>query len=64
MRETAPPLKEVQACRALVGSCENLGVFVGRPLTVILLALAAFRVPNLPALLGWRREHAGAAAED
>jgi putative tricarboxylic transport membrane protein len=60
------PLMEVQARRALVGSGEDLGVFVGRPLTVILLllALAAFILPNLPALSGWRRERAGAAAED
>jgi putative tricarboxylic transport membrane protein len=56
------PLMEVQARRALVGSGNDLDVFVGRPLTVILLliAIAAFVVPNLPALTGWRREHAGA----
>ena len=56
------PLMEVQARRALVGSGNDLSVFVGRPLTVVLLliALAAFIVPNLPALTGWRREHAGA----
>jgi putative tricarboxylic transport membrane protein len=60
------PLMELQARRALVGSGEDLGVFVGRPLTVILLllALAAFIVPNLPALSGWRRERAAAADED
>jgi putative tricarboxylic transport membrane protein len=60
------PLMEVQARRALVGSGEDLGVFVGRPLTVILLvlAIAAFILPNLPALSGWRRERADAAAED
>jgi len=60
------PLMEVQARRALVGSGEDLGVFVGRPLTVILLllAIAAFIVPNLPALSGWRRERAAAADED
>ncbi len=60
------PLMEVQARRALVGSGESLDVFVGRPLTLILLllALAAFIVPNLPALSGWRREHADAGAED
>jgi putative tricarboxylic transport membrane protein len=59
------PLMEVQARRALVGSGNDLGVFVGRPLTVILLliALAAFVVPNLPALTGWRSRHA-ADAED
>jgi hypothetical protein len=41
-------------------------VAIGRPLTVVLLliALAAFIVPNLPALTGWRREHAGMAEED
>jgi putative tricarboxylic transport membrane protein len=57
---------EVQARRALAGSSEDLGVFVGRPLTVILLllAIAAFILPSLPALSGWRRERAGAAAED
>ena len=56
------PLMEVQARRALVGSGNDLVVFVGRPLTVVLLliALAAFIVPNLPALTGWRREHAAA----
>jgi putative tricarboxylic transport membrane protein len=60
------PLTEVQARRALVGSGEDFGVFVGRPLTVILLivAVAAFIVPNLPALSGWRRERAAAAGED
>ncbi len=60
------PLMEVQARRALVGSGESLDVFVGRPLTVILLvlALAAFILPNLPALAGWRRERADAGAED
>ena len=52
---------EVQARRALVGSGNDVGVFFGRPLTVILLllAVAAFVLPNLPALTGWRREHAG-----
>jgi putative tricarboxylic transport membrane protein len=60
------PLMEVQARRALVGSGEDLDVFVGRPLTVILLvlAIAAFILPNLPQLAGWRRERADAAAED
>ena len=60
------PLMEIQARRALVGSGDDLGVFVGRPLTVVLLllALAAFIVPNLPALTGWRRERAAAADED
>jgi putative tricarboxylic transport membrane protein len=56
------PLMEVQARRALVGSGEDLGVFFGRPLTVILLA--AFNLPNLPQLAGWRRERADAASED
>ena len=48
------PLMEVQARRALVGSGNDLGVFFGRPLTVILLlmAIAAFVLPNLPALDG------------
>ena len=60
------PLMEVQARRALVGSGEDFGVFVGRPLTVILLvlALAAFILPNLPALAAWRRERADSTAED
>jgi putative tricarboxylic transport membrane protein len=60
------PLMEVQARRALVGSGNDPSVFVGRPLTVILLliALAAFIVPNLPSLAGWRRERAAAAEED
>jgi hypothetical protein len=31
---------------------------------VLVIALAAFVVPNLPALTGWRREHAGTAEED
>jgi hypothetical protein len=41
-------------------------VFVGRPLTVVLLviALAAFVLPNLPGLTGWRREHASGSEED
>ncbi len=57
---------EVQARRALVGSGNDVSVFVGRPLTVILLliALAAFIVPNLPSLAGRRRERAAAAEED
>jgi putative tricarboxylic transport membrane protein len=57
---------EVQARRALVGSGNDPSVFVGRPLTVVLLviALAAFVLPNLPALTGWRREHATGSEED
>jgi putative tricarboxylic transport membrane protein len=60
------PLMEVQARRALVGSGNDPSVFVGRPLTVVLLviALAAFVLPNLPALTGWRREHATGSEED
>ena len=60
------PLMEVQARRALVGSGNDLGVFVGRPLTVALLAIAiaAFIVLNLPALSSWRRERAAASEED
>jgi putative tricarboxylic transport membrane protein len=60
------PLMEVQARRALVGSGNDVGVFFGRPLTVILLllAIAAFVLPNLPALTGWRREHATGSEED
>ena len=51
------PLMETQARRALVGSGGDAGVFVGRPLTVVLLllALAAFVVPNLPRFRGTRR---------
>jgi putative tricarboxylic transport membrane protein len=60
------PLMEVQARRALVGSGNDLGVFVGRPLTIVLLliGLAAFIVPNLPGLTAWRRERAAASGED
>jgi putative tricarboxylic transport membrane protein len=60
------PLMEVQARRALVGSGNDPSVFVGRPLTVVLLviAVAAFVLPNLPALTGWRREHASGSEED
>jgi hypothetical protein len=56
----------VEHARAVVGSGENLGNFVGRPLTVILLvlAIAAFILPNLPALSGWRAERAAAGSED
>jgi putative tricarboxylic transport membrane protein len=52
------PLMEVQFRRAMVGSGEDLGVFFGRPLTVVLLilAIAAFVVP---ALLGRRRPVGG-----
>ena len=59
------PLMETQARRALVGSGDDLGVFVGRPLTVLLLlALAALILPNLPAVMGWRRAARAAAEED
>src|SRR5918998_865610 len=46
------PLMETQARRALTASGDDFGVFFGRPLTVILLliAVAAFVVPHLPAL--------------
>ena len=45
------PLMETQARRALTASGDDFGVFFGRPLTVILLliAVAAFVVPHLPA---------------
>ena len=48
------PLMETQARRALTASGDDLGVFFGRPLTVILLviAVAAFVLPQLPALRG------------
>ena len=60
------PLMETQARRALVGSGNDLGVFVGRPLTVVLLviALAAFVLPQLPAIMAWRRGHAGSGAPE
>jgi putative tricarboxylic transport membrane protein len=61
------PLMETQARRALVGSGNDLGVFFGRPLTVILLILAvfAFVLPLVPAVMGWRRGAAsGGGAED
>ena len=56
------PLMETQARRALVGSGGDFDVFVSRPLTVVLLliALAAFVVPNLPRFRGGKRF----AAED
>lgn len=43
-----------------------MSVFFNRPLTIVLflLALAAFVLPNLPALTGWRREHATGSEED
>jgi len=46
------PLMETQARRALVASGDDFGVFFSRPLTVVLLlvAVAAFVVPHLPAL--------------
>ena len=61
------PLMETQARRALVGSGNDLGVFVGRPLTVVLLviAVAALVVPHVPAIMGWRRSAAsGGGADD
>jgi putative tricarboxylic transport membrane protein len=47
------PLMETQGRRALVGSGGDVGVFVGRPLTVVLLvvAIAALVVPHMPALM-------------
>jgi putative tricarboxylic transport membrane protein len=47
------PLMETQGRRALVASGGDLGVFVSRPLTVVLLviAVAALVVPHLPALM-------------
>jgi putative tricarboxylic transport membrane protein len=47
------PLMETQGRRALVGSGGDLGVFVGRPLTVVLLlvAIAALVGPRMPALM-------------
>ena len=60
------PLMETQARRALVGSGNDLGVFVGRPLTVVLLvfAIAALIVPHLPGLMAWRRERQAFGDED
>jgi putative tricarboxylic transport membrane protein len=47
------PLMETQARRALVGSGGDLGVFVSRPLTIALLALAigAAILPHVPAIM-------------
>jgi putative tricarboxylic transport membrane protein len=61
------PLMETQARRALVGSGNDLGVFVGRPLTVVLLviAVAALILPHVKAIMGWRRSAAsGGGADD
>jgi putative tricarboxylic transport membrane protein len=60
------PLMETQARRALVGSGDDFGVFVGRPLTVVLLviAIAALVVPHLPKLAAWRKERQAFAEED
>ncbi len=61
------PLMETQARRALVGSGNDLGVFVGRPLTVVLLiiALAALILPHIRTIMGWRRAAAsGGGADD
>ena len=46
------PLMETQARRALTASGDDFSVFFSRPLTVVLLliAVAAFIVPHLPAL--------------
>jgi putative tricarboxylic transport membrane protein len=46
------PLMETYARRALTASGDDFGVFFGRPFTVVLLviAVAAFVVPHLPAL--------------
>ena len=55
MAPAAPggPLMETPGRRALVASGGDLGVFVSRPLTVVLLvvAVAALVVPHLPALM-------------
>jgi putative tricarboxylic transport membrane protein len=55
------PLTETQGRRALVGSSGDLGVFVSRPLTVVLLliALAALVLPHVPAIMGRLRGHDG-----
>jgi putative tricarboxylic transport membrane protein len=46
------PLMETQARRALTASGDDFSVFFSRPLTIVLLliAVAAFVVPHLPAL--------------
>ena len=46
------PLMETQARRALTASGDDFGVFFSRPLTVglLIIAVAAFVVPHLPAL--------------
>ena len=60
------PLMETQARRALVGSGDDFGVFVGRPLTIVLLviAIAALVVPHLPKLAAWRKERQAFSEED
>ena len=60
------PLMETQARRALVGSGDDLGVFVGRPLTVVLLliALAALVLPHVPAMVRWRRTGTSGGGDD
>jgi putative tricarboxylic transport membrane protein len=47
------PVMELQGRRALVGSDGDLSVFVGRPLTVVLLivAIVALVLPYLPAII-------------
>jgi putative tricarboxylic transport membrane protein len=58
------PLMETQGRRALVGSGGDLGVFVSRPLTVVLLliALAALVLPHVPAIMGSLRGGDGGPA--
>ncbi len=65
------PLMETQGRRALVGSGGDLGVFVSRPLTIVLLlvALAALVLPHVPAIMARLRGGDGGpgafgAAED
>jgi putative tricarboxylic transport membrane protein len=55
------PLLETQARRALVGSGGDLRVFVGRPLTAVLLliALAAAVLPHVPAIMARLRGRDG-----
>jgi putative tricarboxylic transport membrane protein len=58
------PLMETQGRRALVGSGGDVGVFVSRPLTIVLLviAFAALIVPHLPAIMARLRGGDGGPA--
>ena len=59
------PLMETQLRRAMTASGNDVGIFFERPLTIVLLllALAAFVVPQLPTV-GKRRRDVAADSED